>query len=492
MNERVMSDMARNNRTAMYCHLVESVIIAADYIGRMVRGNCSLTYLILVIVLAMAPPLAELFFWSRSHEHPMIKHLVAQGFAVLYTVILFTATNQMTFSYVIPLVIMISIYNDKAYSLKVTIGIIIENFIAVITGALTGRFGYRDMETGFMQLGVIILVGVYSYYAAKTSEENNRRKLEEISAAQSRTETVLGNVSRNAGIMQQGIGEIHEKVERLQAASQLTKEAMSEVTTGATETAEAVQKQMEQTEQINGRVEQVNDAVLEIAERMKKTLSVLDTGKQDVDTLVREVETSVQDSVDAAEKLETLNQYIAEMNTIVELISGITSQTSLLALNASIEAARAGEAGRGFAVVATEISALATQTKDATAHITELINNVAGSITEVVTVIRNMIEGINAEKESTGNTAASFGTIEEHTYAIRDNVEHLTESVEQLKYANQQIANSIQTISAVSEEVSAHANETLEAEEENMQNLLTIAGRSQELIALTQDETREV
>ena len=199
----------------------------------------------------------------------------------------------------------------------------------------------------------------------------------------------------------------------------------------------------------------------------------------------------MRNSANAADKLETLNQYISEMNTIVELINGVTSQTSLLALNASIEAARAGEAGKGFAVVASEISDLATQTKSATTNITQLIGNVSGSITEVVTVIREMIDGINEEKEMSGNASASFGTIEEHTYAIRDNVARLTESVSQLEAANQEIADSVQTISAVSEEVSAHANETLAAEQENMQHLLTISGRSQELIALTRTEEQQ-
>lgn len=488
MDKRTISDMERNNRTAMYCHLLEAVIIAVTFLAELLAGNRTVLSALIVIVLALGPVIAEFYFWNGDHETPMIKHLVAIGFAVMYTFILFTTTNSMTFLYVVPMVVIISIYNDSAYTVKITIGIILENLIVVFGGALTGLFGFRDMGSGLLQLMVIVLVGVYSYIAAKVSGANSRQKVESIKEAQDKTENILGDVSRISQLMQTGIQEIHEKVERLQEASHTTKEAMVDVTAGAADTAEAVQKQLQQTETIGQRVELVSEAAAAIAERMSQTLEVLETGNHDVEKLVGEVELSVQNSVDAADKLETLNQYIVEMNSIVELISGITAQTSLLALNASIEAARAGEAGKGFAVVATEISALATQTKEATAHITALIGNVSGSITQVVTVIRGMIDGINAEKESTGRTAASYGIIEEHTYAIRDNVERLTDSVGQLKEANQEIADSVQTISAVSEEVAAHANETLEAEEENMKHLLVIAGKSQELIALAQNQ----
>lgn len=186
-----------------------------------------------------------------------------------------------------------------------------------------------------------------------------------------------------------------------------------------------------------------------------------------------------------AEKLKTLDKYIEEMQSIVGIISGIASQTALLSLNATIEAARAGEAGRGFAVVASEISGMATQTNDATSHITNLIQNVSASISEVVDVIYQMISSINEEKQSTEHTAATFETIQAHTLSIRDNITHLASNISELKQANQEIVASIQTISDISEELSVHANETMHSEEESAHTLEHISDKMQALIALS-------
>ena len=112
---------------------------------------------------------------------------------------------------------------------------------------------------------------------------------------------------------------------------------------------------------------------------MEHTIEILDAGKEEMTGLKEQAEDSARNSELAAQKLETLDHYMQEMHSIVEIISKIANQTSLLALNASIEAARAGEAGRGFSVVATEISGMATQTKDATGNIAELIQNVSGA-----------------------------------------------------------------------------------------------------------------
>ena len=432
--------------------------------------------------MGIAPIIAEYVFWKQNHETSMVKHFMAIGFAIFYTVALFTSTNNMVFVFVIPMILLITIYNDARYSLLINIGTVLESFIVVIVGANTGKFGYTGLDSAIIQVIVMILIGIYSFMSAQVLNINNKNKVEAIKKAQGKTELLLNNISELSQKMESGIEDIHVELDKLNEASSVTQDAMKEVTVGTNDTAEAVQKQLLQTEAIQNRVNMVNEVADNITESMHETLNVLERGNQDVKIMVQMVEKSVQNGADVAEKLQTLDKYMAEMNSIVELISGITSQTSLLSLNASIEAARAGEAGKGFAVVATEISGMATQTQDATEQITTLINNVSGAISEVVEVIHQMIAGIDEEKQGAANTADSFSEIQNNTYAIRDSAKDLMNHIVELKEANNEIVDSIQTISAISEEVSAHASDTLESEEANTSILDKMKEKMQELL----------
>ena len=464
MNGTQISDTQRNNRTALTGHTIEALIVVVFYACRFIRGERSLGYFLVITALALIPVMLGQFFFFRDRETGMIKHTVGIGFAITYSFMVLTTEEANIYVLVIPMILLVSVFNDVKFSVQINIGTVILSLIMTIGGAFTGKFGYQGSDEAIVQVTAMILVAVYSIYAAQTSNANNQQKMENIKEAQSKTELLLSDISNMSQQMQSGMEDIYGKVENLNSASKLTKDAMSEVGSGTTETANAVQTQMQQT------------------------LQVLESAGKDMEVLVSQVEHSVEKGDSVAGQLETLDKYIEEMHSIVELISGITSQTSLLALNASIEAARAGEAGRGFSVVATEISGMATQTKEATVHITELIENISNAISEVVSVVREMIGAINEEKQSTENTANNFSDIQSNTLDIQGNMEQLNSNIEELKTANEQIVHSIETISAISEEVSAHANETMSAQEDNSDVLNKITDRMQQLIELTKQE----
>jgi len=92
------------------------------------------------------------------------------------------------------------------------------------------------------------------------------------------------------------------------------------------------------------------------------------------------------------EKVQGLDRFIVELQTMARDVDRIAQQTNLLALNAAIEAARAGEMGRGFAVVAKEFRMLSNQSGETGRRIGEKVKIISGAILETCQVVKGSVK----------------------------------------------------------------------------------------------------
>ncbi len=466
-NNMNVSEYERNNRVSMLCHFI--VIICMELLAtlRCASGLCSVSYYLFTLVLGFFSPIAEYICWEKNHETRMISHFVGYGFAVYFTFVIFTSSDAMLFYFVVPLLLVISVYNDVAYSLKVNIGVVIESFLITIIGGMTGRFGFSTLSNAIIQDIVIIMIAVFSYWVAKTINANSRLKLDKINSMMDATD--------------QGLVLINRDLNTLLESATRTRNAMEQVSSGTNNTTEAVQSQLLQTAAISEKTALVEQAVNMIDSSMKQTIQCVEQGREDLRNLINIVDETVESSKNMATFLEDLQVNMSEMNKISKMIDSIAFQTNILALNANVEAARAGSAGKGFAVVAGEVSAMSHKTKDSNEEISCMITNISATLNDITNGIKKISKEISTQKESVKKSENSFASIEKNTVSVNDNINTLINTVNELTTANHGIADSIETISAVSEEVAALASEAMNQEFENTNVLNHIAQAAGEL-----------
>ncbi|MCR4793495.1 MAG: methyl-accepting chemotaxis protein [Lachnospiraceae bacterium] len=141
-----------------------------------------------------------------------------------------------------------------------------------------------------------------------------------------------------------------------------------------------IQNSMHQIEMQTNDGSTVSDEIMDRATDLKNTT-------EKASNTTRSIYSSVKARSDKA--IEN-SKAVEKINELTDTIMAISSQTSLLALNASIEAARAGEAGRGFAVVATEIGNLANQTSTAVADIDGIVSEVNSAVSQMQSCLEEM------------------------------------------------------------------------------------------------------
>ena len=449
--------------------IVFTVVYILDLVGIFTvdKGLMTTTFIIGTLILFVPTLLINVL----KLNHPSLKYIIVLCAALFVTMIAVTLTFHAVEFYVFAIALA-ALY----FSRKLTIFAAIITILGTAAGQMIAFYAQTTVDHNLTTLfkavvfGIaprtLVLVALTALFAMlsrrtasmvgslMSAEQQNimREKSLEVSKKLLETVSELDGISSASAESNRSIADESSEVMR---GSDLNSTKLT-----------AVEESMRSISENLSRLSEMSGQIAALAADSEKITTENDALISNAYSSMNEVCKSTDES---REIIRSLSEQSNQIVGIAKVITDISMQTNILAINASIEAARAGERGKGFSVVAGEIRTLSEKTKTAAAEIGEIISSITSDIEKTVVSMQknseltlesmDFMEKIkaSADRVSTSSSGISSHISEINTIigAAAENGENVSDNLTEVSGTIRENSEAIHHVAAAIQENSA-------------------------------------
>jgi twitching motility protein PilJ len=278
------------------------------------------------------------------------------------------------------------------------------------------------------------------------------------------TEDVTGAIADSINFT---IEELRTLVRGINSATDQVTKATQETQAISNRLYEASQRQNKEIQQASASVLQMAQSINEVSQTAtqsarvaQQSLAAAEKGGQVVQNQIagmNEIRSQIQDT---SKRIKRLGESSMEIGEIVELISDITEQTNVLALNAAIQAASAGEAGRGFTVVAEEVQRLAERSGEATKQIEAIVKTIQADTQDAVAAMEKSTVGVVEGTKLSDAAGQALSEIQKVSRDLADLISRISAQTNMQSTSVTDVTRGMQGILKITEETTEGTKQT--------------------------------
>ncbi|MCX8122734.1 MAG: methyl-accepting chemotaxis protein [Spirochaetes bacterium] len=327
--------------------------------------------------------------------------------------------------------------------------------------------GLREVDKGNLNVHIPVQSGDEFGYI--TSAFN--KMVESLRNLFQSTHTKSEEVKRLSSDLNVSATKLYDIARELSTIVEETSSAYEEMSSSFESNLNAIKQQADSMDVIKNDIEGIDASSIQISQRITRlSHSIEQAVKQSEDG-----EVTITKSINA---IESIAEYLKEVEQTIVNINEIADKINLLALNAAIEAARAGESGKGFSVVADEVNKLADQTADIVKGIHSTIAEQARMITNEIQYISKATEAIKAIRKGITETFNVLKDTIDFTNELNTKNKDIKSKLESFKELSGTVYNFSMEQKVTLEELTKAVNSIIEISQQALESAEFVQGFS--------------